>query len=377
MLGMLTACSREKKEDSLIVWYTQADMQTYLENAAVQYKRETGITVTCRYCDSLCYLNEIHDTGIDEKKDAPDVYLLRHDKLEQACMKGLAAQNVSETYTEKNYCETALESASYDNKRMAYPLYYNTTCMIYNTDYFAEAPATMGAITAFSETAEIAENVQNILYWDISDYFCNYPFIGAYMDVASALNDNIVRCLEKFQNLGQYFAIDSETIDKEDVPAALMEGRTLCILADSDMVHVVNWYASNHGVDIPYRISAVPDVSDELESREGSYTELAVVNAMGYKQDMAADFAEFITSDYVHNLYWQTGHFPAKEGVEYENSELSQLYEIYKQSKQFPMMIEAEDIGIHLELLFSNVWNGADIATELKSFADKLELRLN
>lgn len=395
-----SGCGREAaKGESLILWYGQSELKDYLENAAIQYKRETGITVTCVYHDSQNYMEDIYFRSLEEKKDAPDVYLLRHDRLEQACMQGLAAANVSEIYSEKQYCETALESAAFQGKLMAYPFYFNTACMIYNTNYFAKAPATMGAITAFSETAEIGENVQNILYWDINDYFCNYPFIGAYLNIEAnqasgekgtsdenkksqmavtpVADEKTAECLQRFQNLGQYFAIDSESIRKEDVPAALMEERTLCILADSDMVHIVNWYASNYGVEIPYEISRIPDVSDELESCEGSYTELAVVNGMSLKQDLAADFAEFVTSDYVHNLYWLAGHFPAKAGMEYENEELYKLYEIYEQSQQFPQLLETEDLGVLLEVLFAKVWDGADIGNLLQSFTEKLEVRMN
>lgn len=396
--GVLFACGEKNgstKGETLTLWYTEAEMNIYLEHAAEEYKKETGITVICQYRDSKNYMEDIHDTSLKEEKGAPDIYLLRHDKLGRACMQGIAATNVSDRYSKKNYCETALEAASYQGKLMAYPLYYNTACMIYNTDYFKEAPVTMGAITAFSETAEIGENVQSILYWDINDYFCNYPFVGAYLDIEKAgaqeqeandkkksqavsiVSDKTAQCLQHFQALGQYFAIDSDSITKDDVPAALMEGRTLCILADSKMVHVVNWYAANYGVGAPYHISSIPDVSDDLKSCEGSYTELAVVNGMSLKQDLAADFAEFITYDYVQNLYGNAGRFSAKKEVTYDNQELAEMYEIYEQSQPFPKLIETEDMGVNLEVLFSNVWDGSDIATELKGFADKMELRLN
>ncbi len=404
--GMLSVCgnaSGSKDERDLTLWYTEEAMKSYLENAAKAYEKETGIAVKCLLRDSKDYMDDIHNRSLKEEKEAPDLYLLRHDRLGRACMQGNAATNVSDTYSKKNYCKTALEAASYQGKLMAYPLYYNTACMLYNTDYFKETPVTMGAITAFSETAEIGENVQNILYWDINDYFCNYPFIGAYVNIdenslsddenqsentksdkkqfeqnnTSIVNDKTANCLQHFQDLGQYFAIDSESISREDVPAALMEGRTLCILANSDMVHVVNWYAANYGVGAPYQISTIPDVSDDLKSCEGSYTELVVVNGMSLKQDLAADFAEYITCDYVQNLYDKAGHFPAKAGITYENAELSEMYGIYEQSKPFPKLIETEDLGVSLEVLFSNVWEGSDIATELKSFAEKIELRLN
>lgn len=376
-----------KKDVTLTLWYTDESMAGYLEGAAEEYKKKSGVELHCEKVDSKQYLEQVYSASMDDEQETPDIYLLRNDLLGIACMQGTAQANLSDAYVEKNYCKTALGAATYQGRLMGYPLCYNTSCMIYNADCFGESPVTMGAITAYSENAQISENTQYILYWDVNDYLCNYSFVGNYLDIGgengddagsiSIVNDETVQCLQQFQGLGQYFAIDSAAINSNIVPGALMEGRTLCILADCDMAHVINYYADNNGAEVPYHISRVPDITDELKSRSGSYTELAVVNGLSRKQEEAAAFAEYLTSDYVNQMYELSGHFAAKRGVEYSNEELCKLYEIYEQSKQFPKMLGTEDNSLWLELLFANVWKGEDIAAQLQGYSDKITSRLN
>lgn len=385
-----TACTQEQKKTEsrvLRVWYCEDEMTDYLTLAAAEYEKQTGVRVECSRIDSKQYLEQIAGASLKEAEDVPDLYLLRNDELGRACMEGIAAPNRAEDYNSERYCDTALRAASYQDTLMAYPLYYNTACMLTNTDYFPEAPATMGAITSFSETAQIDENIQYILYWDVNDYLCNYPFIGKYIDIGgtngddaqslSIVNEQTVQCLQSFQQMGQYFAIDSETIQTEDVPAALMEGRALCILADSSMVHEINWYVVNNGVEIPYHISPVPGITDELESCAGSYTELVVVNGLGMQQEASAELAEYLSDEFVGHLYDLSGHFAAKRDVSFENAELEELYRVYEQSEPFPKLLEAEDNKVWLEVLFANVWGGADIGQELQNYSDKMTARMN
>lgn len=393
LAGVLTACGKapeegvEKKKVALTLWYTEESMQDYVESAAAEYKKKSGVQVNCEWVDSAHYLDQIYNASMDEEQTTPDIYLLRNDLLGEACMQGTAQVNLSAAYTKKNYCQTALDAATFQNKLMGYPLYYKTSCMIYNADCFEQAPATMGAITAYAQQVQFDETMQYILYWDVKDYLCNYSFVGNYLDIGgkcgddrdsiSIVNDETIQCLQQYQALGQFFAIDSESMNADVVPAALMEGRTLCVLADCDMVHIINYYAQNNGVEVPYHICRIPDVTDELKSRSGSYTELVLVNGLGLQQDEAGSFAEYLTSDYVEKLYDKTGHFAAKRGINYANKEFSQLYEIYEQSKQFPKLPETQDNHLWLDVLFANVWQGEDITAQLQSYSDKITGRLN
>lgn len=386
----ITACTSKKDASdtgTLRIWYCEDAMSEYLKQAAAEYEKKTGVHVECVKKDSAQYLEQVRDVSLNSEKELPDVYLLRNDELGKACMEGVAAPNRSAEDAEKIYCETALRAATYQSTLMAYPLYYNTVCFLTNTDYFQKPPATMGAVVAFSETEQINENIQYILYWDVNDYLCNYAFVGKYINAGgengddvqslSVYNDQVLQCLQKFYEIGQYFAIDSETIRPEDVPQALMEGRALCILANSNMVHEINWYASNHNVQIPYHISPVPAITDELESGAGSYTELAVVNGLGLQQEKASQLAQFLTDGFVEHLYDTTGHFAAKKGVSYSNKELENLYDVYERSNAFPKLLESEDSRVWLEVMFSNIRSGSGIAQELQGYADKMAARMN
>lgn len=370
-----------KEQQTLTLWYSQSNMKDYLEQAASAYKDKYQVTITCEYKENSSYLEELYQSSVQEE-NGPDLYLLRNDKLGRVCMEGLAAVNTSKKYDNKHYCDTALQAAEYQNSLMAYPLYFNTVCMLYHTEYFPAPPATMGAVTAFSEKTELGENTQYILYWDMNDYFCSYPFIGNYLNIGgnagddkskvSIYNEQVICCLQQFQQLGQYFAVDGGQMQAEEALTAFAEGRALCILADSDMVHQMESYG-----ELQYQICAVPDLNEELKSCAGAYTELAVVNGLGFKQEQAAEFAQFLSYDYAEHLYETTGHFAARRDISYQKQELSEMYKIYEQSKQFPKLPETEDLNLNLNVLFANVRKGSDISAELQGFAGKMEIRMN
>ena len=119
------------------------------------------------------------------------------------------------------------------------------------------------------------------------------------------------------------------------------------------------------------------DLNEELKSCAGAYTELAVVNGLGFKQEQAAEFAQFLSYDYAEHLYETTGHFAARRDISYQKQELSEMYKIYEQSKQFPKLPETEDLNLNLNVLFANVRKGSDISAELQGFAGKMEIRMN
>lgn len=384
--GMLTGCSSaEEKSESLLIWYDDEKLTGYLEQSAHAYEQETGVRVTYELMEHTGYLDKIYELGINEEKETPDMYLLRSDELGCACMLGIAAHNTSGKYTEKNFCKTALDAASYQGNLMAYPLCFQTTCMIYNGACFQETPVTMGAITAYSETEAVAEN-QQILYWDIEDYKSNYAFVGNYMKIGgqtgddgseiSICNKNTEACLKEFYKFGQYFAVGSDAMQEKELPKAFMEGRTICVLTNSDVVQDIVSYATEDAVAVVHKIGEVPALGDELLSCAGAYTKLLVVNALSAKVQQAHEFAGYLAYENADRMYETSGCFAARAGVTYEDDELSKLYEIYKHSQQFPQFPETQDLQVNLEILFSNVLDGNEIQKELNKLEEKIALRI-
>ena len=67
----------------------------------------------------------------------PDIYLLSSDSLEKAYLAGLATK-VPDT---EGICDTdhfsraALAAVTYDDKIIGYPVYFDTSALVYNEDY--------------------------------------------------------------------------------------------------------------------------------------------------------------------------------------------------------------------------------------------------
>ena len=125
-----------------------------------------------------------------------------------------------------HFPQVALDAVTYKGKQVAYPLYFETSVLLYNETYLkdwakqqavreAEAakgteeaegateiqqdeaalqaradeilktavPETIDDILKVADTFDPPENVEGIFKWDVSDIFYNYYFVGNYMDV--------------------------------------------------------------------------------------------------------------------------------------------------------------------------------------------------
>lgn len=249
-LGTTTA---EKADSSLFtrnktltLWYTDEALTNYLESAAFDYQEKTGEKVVPVLVSGLEYLEQIHKASMEG--EGPDLYITSNDTLGKAYLAGLSAQlkDEGQIVNEANYPAPALWAVSYQDKLMGYPLYYETSILLYNQTYIenlakdtivAEAnaaegeaameaieaagseeaaeqdvvgeateiqiteeeiqktmdrliPATIEGILTFAEDYDAPEQVEAVFKWDVSDIFYNYFVVGNYITVGGNAGDD-------------------------------------------------------------------------------------------------------------------------------------------------------------------------------------------
>lgn len=403
------------REDTIYFWYSDENMENFINSAAVSFGEREGIhVIPVRVSDSE-YLEAVSRASVQEEQ-MPDAYIISHDSLEKAYLAGLAAEIEDEAGVcgEDRFPVAALSAVSYHGKKVAYPLSFETSALVYNEtyllewarqaalreltstgeeedseetgtesvdetllasktqEYFQEAiPKTVDDILTIADTFDLPENVEGIMKWAVSDIFYNYWIVGNYMIVggdAGDDEDNIrinnpetISCLEVYKALNQFFFIESDTVTYESAIQDFMDGKTVFTIATSDVARRLEQAKQEGTVTFDYGIAMMPDVSAELKSRSMSVTNTVVVNGYSRHKEMANKFAAYLTDECAGSLYDMTGMVPANQHANVENGAL-QIFKLeYAESVPLPKMMATGNFWLLLERVFAKAWDGGDV----------------
>lgn len=250
----------------------------------------------------------------------------------------------------------------------------------------AGIPANMDEMLAFADNYDAPENVEAVLRWDVSDIFYNYFFVGNYMVVGGECGDDemavdinneaVKQCLEVYQNLNQFFYIESDSVSYDSVVQDFIDGKIVFTIATTDVLAKLKQAKEEGTFPYEYGIATLPGPGAELQAKSLSVTNCVVVNGYSEHRELANEFAAFLTNEYYDNLYERTGKVSANLAANAGNEDLQVFMEEYKHAGSLPKMIETSNFWIQLEILFSKVWEGEDAAGLLQELSDKITTQL-
>lgn len=432
-------------KETIRFWYGDEALADYISSAAVAFGEANNVRVLPYYVAESDYLEAINRVTLDDESSmimSPDAYLISHDLLEKAYLAGLAVpvEDSAGVVDEAHFPRAALSAVTYQDKIVAYPLYYETSALIYNKTYlyewarqqaekpdtvdhyegeegefeeleelpdeanslviwdedtialrteqfFANAvPATVNDILRMADTFDPPETVEGIFTWDVSDIFYNYYFVGNYMNVGgdagddrsqiSVNNPEVITSLQIYQGLNQFFSIDSSTVSYTSVLQDFLEGKLMFTIATTDAAAVLAKAREEGSFAYDYGVALIPDPSDELKGRSMSVTSAVAVNGYSQHRELANAFAAFLVNDYAGNLYEHTGKAPANKNVNLDNDALQMFLEEYGDSMPLPKLMEASNYWIQLEVLFARVWNGDDIGSLVEQLEQQMRTQI-
>ncbi len=457
----------EKKEETvftggketLYLWYTDEALTSYLGSAAVTYNETHDVRIVPVLESGLEYLEKINQVSLEG--DEPDMYILSNDLMEKAYLAGLAdeVEPSGGMTMAGTYIGTGLHAASYKDKVIGYPFYFETSSLLYNATYLedmavkeleaeadlgegeaswqqadetvetvglagaaaifgvsgpqddggfdenagAEAdeesgrrftqeqidarvkellPSTIEDIKTFADNYDAPEQVEGVFKWDVTDIFYNYFFIGDTIHMGGEAgwdagqidiyNLEAIRSMRAYQELSQFFSIDTGKIDYDTVLDEFMAGKMVFTMATTDAVFKLENAKDDGLFAYDYDIALTPDIDENTKTRSLSVTNCVVINAYSRNKEAANDFARFLTSEYNDILFARTGKVSAAEGVDYGYAALEKFAEEYRESIPMPKMIETSNFWIKLEVAFSQIWNGADANDKLKELSEQI-----
>ncbi|HKM33199.1 MAG TPA: extracellular solute-binding protein [Lachnospiraceae bacterium] len=413
-----------RNKETIYFWYSDDTMTDFINSAAVSFGEKEDVRIIPVLTSDSEYLEAVNDASL-HSEHIPDAYILSNDSLEKAYLAGLASKILDNTSlcTTDHFPQTALYAVTYKEKLIAYPYFYETSAFLYNKSYLeawtaeqiaqresqdaqgaesestenndgqdtlevsdeqieAGIPATMDEVLAFADNYDAPENVEAVLRWDVSDIFYNYYFVGNYLVMGgdsgddenniNIYNEETKKCLQVYQNLNQFFFIESDAVTYDSVIQDFIDGKIVFTVATTDALMKLD-EAKNEGTfAYDYGIAMIPQPSAELKGRSLSVTNCVVVNGYSEHKGLANRFAQYLTGSFYKNLYERTGKVSANLAANPGNEYLIAFMEEYKSSNSLPKMMETSNFWLQLEILFSRAWDGGDVDSLLQNMSSQI-----
>lgn len=404
--------TQEIGEDvKLTIWYTDAKLNDFMVSAAEEYTKETGIPVNAQLISAVDYIEKISDATFIEE-NGPDLFVAGSDLLQKALYAGLVDDQVTYSDTERdNIPQKAFDAATCNGKLIGYPFYFESCFLLYNQYYAEDWPRNIDQILEYADNFDstaATEKVQSIFKWDVSDIFYNYFFIGNYVGLGGPYGDdkaqlklsegNVIECLKYYQSLNEFFAIDEKTVHNEDVIQEFIDGKIVFTIAKTDAIarldkaiadgmvpeYQLEAATDEEGNEVParevdcfYGVGDIPNLTENLITRGLSVTNSIVVNDYSPVQAYANDFAHYLSYERAEQLYEQTGKVSVCKNVTAGDENWERIMVQYAGSVEIPKIIEMSNYWILMEIAFANIWNGADIMTEIGSVVNQVNMQMS
>jgi maltose-binding protein MalE len=425
------------KKTTIRLWYDDDALTDYLLQLSVTYNDTHKYTrLEPTLVSALEYLENISAASAAGEM-YPDLYILTNDSLEKAYLAGLALPVTSDTLSDTQYPSAALKSVTYDGKYIAYPYYFETSTLLYNKTYLENAardsleneyymenvedpqqdadtqesdsasfegsveisddqveqrvdemiPDTITDIIRFAETYNAPAEVEAVFKWDVSDIFYNYFFVGNYINIGGDAGDNsqfidvynedAIRCMDLYQQLNQFFAIDSKGSSYEEIIQDFIGGKIVFTLATTDALDTIAKAQEAGECPYEYGVVTMPSLTDDIGTRTMSVTRCIVVNGYSEHSKEASEAAEYICGRYDDTLYEMTGKVSANKNVQHSESGIKGFMEAYEGSVPMPKMIATSNFWMQLEISFEEIWEGADPNETLRKVSSQVKTQVS
>jgi len=184
-------------------------------------------------------------------------------------------------------------------------------------------------------------------------------------------NLNAIDSLQVYQSLNQFFSIDSDSITYDSVVQDFLDGKIVMTVATTDIIQKIEDAKAAGTFPYDYCVTTIPNITESLVSRGLSVTNAVVVNGYCDNKTAANDFAQYLTYENADSLYQRTGKIATKS-VKYDNVQINACLDEYAKSIPMPKMLATSNFWVTMEISFSQIWNGADVNTTLKSLSEQI-----
>ena len=142
--GMTVRREEEKKplfdrKETIYFWYSDDTMTDYINSAAVSFGEMKDVRVIPVLASDSEFLEAINDASLHGEQ-IPDAYIISNDSLEKAYLAGLASEvgNAESIRSGEQFPPAAVSAVTYHDRIVGYPLFFETSALLYNETYLLE-----------------------------------------------------------------------------------------------------------------------------------------------------------------------------------------------------------------------------------------------
>ncbi|MBQ3517233.1 MAG: extracellular solute-binding protein, partial [Lachnospiraceae bacterium] len=248
-------------------------------------------------------------------------------------------------------------------------------------------PQTFEELLAFANEYDAPAAVDGVFKWDVSDIFYNYFFAGNYMNVGGPCSDtpeevdiynlDAIKAMQIYQNLNQFFSFEANDMKYASVIEEFMAGKMVYTTATSDIIKTLDAAKEEGTFAFDYGLMEIPDLNEELQTKNLSVTNTVVVNGFSDGKEDANKFASYLTSKAAESLYEKTGKIPALTKEACKDERTAVFYREYENSVPAPKMMVTSNLWVQLEVTFTEVWNGAGVSRSLQNLSEMIMSQIN
>ncbi len=241
-------------------------------------------------------------------------------------------------------------------------------------------PLNISDILQFAQNYNAPEQVEAVFEWDVTDIFYNYFFVGNYMNVGGQAGDDVsqidiyntdtISCMKIYQQLNQFFAIDADSINYDNVVQDFVDGKVVFTIATTDIIKKIQDAKAQGECEFEFAVADMPGLTDDFGSRTMSVTNCLVVNGLSEHAPEANAFARYLCSDNTGDIYKLSNKVAAHYGVAYDDPNLATFVAVYADSVPMPKTIETSNLWMELEIAFTKIWNGEDCNSTLRQVSE-------
>lgn len=412
--GLMKYLDSQKTAESMTCWYTNEADRQWLEAVSGEFEKEYGAKVSLVYYDGVSLMDDMNQASQAGK--GPEVYLLGNDQLELAADSGMAEENVylKDTFWKEKYPEVAKNAVTFKGKQYGYPVYFDTYCLVYDSNLLKAAPASIEDILTFLDAYEDTGSTKAVFRWDVADPYINTMFLASYANLFGENGDDAasfqingeqsVKAMEYFQSLSAYLWMNKDNISHDIIINRIKDGTLVLGLCKSDILPVLyemqktktdegTATAGTQGGEAEdtenaadagaqeettnYKVSYVPSLNAELTSTTLSTTYNAFVNPYGADTALANLFALYLSCEGGNGKFEGNGKLPVVGRTEDFDEFQSIIYAQYVNSKPVPKVVVLGDYLSESGIAFDAIWDGENAKEQLDALQVKMETKIN
>lgn len=364
------AAGEDAEPVELVVWESLEGRSDFIEQAGEAYN-ELHPNVTIKY-ENVELTDALGQIALDGPAGVgPDVFAAPSNVVGDLVTAGHILPVADQEGLRADLVEGAIKAVTYEDQIWGVPVTVDTTALFYNKDLIPEAPKTWAEVIEFSKEFNAANPGKYGFVFNPAVYYVA-PFLfespdsllfgpdGADPATPNTNSPVALEGMEEFMKLREVLPIAAADLDVASVDS-LFEG------GQAAMHHTGSWNISVFdAAGLNYGVTTMPALEGS-DTPSGTFlnSRTMFVSAYSEKDAVAQDFAAFLASPEMLQLAYElTGSIPSAD-IPLESEQSEGLIAQGEYAFPTPSIPEMTQFWTAMDAAVANIWNGADIQTEL------------